>query len=361
MKERIIFKLGLIKNKVQIKLEFEELVKNWNLLKSNVSNKGILLGTFYVKNIETIGDYTIFLAKDIENCCHLLIKVPDSFNIEEDDGTKVINIEEIELMNLDNEKNQYINIACTHNYYERDFLYYITELIHKVKQDPQRNINVAALRTLEEFEYTFAKKHPSIRSEGIIGLYGELYVLLKILEQNQFLLTSWKGWQGFKWDFLNNSLAFEIKTAIKTKIPKCKISSLDQLKQPDDGELFLIYIPLFKEEQRGLSFKEIKKKIESITSRPHQFNDILKKFGLNPEDESSYKQIESYAIKEDELKIYKVGENFPRITDNSFRDSLPDSIFNVSYSLDLINITVDYTSINDFIDVLKKFAEKTEE
>ena len=323
--KRIIFKLELIMNKMKINMEFEEIVKNWNLLKTNVRDEGIdILGTYYVKKIETIGPYKLFLAKDIEECCHLLIKVPDDLDIEEDDGTNVINIEEIELINEDNEKNQYINIACTHNYYERDFLYYITELIHKVKQESQRNINVTALRTLEEFEFTFAKKRSSIRSEGkLIGLFGELYVLLKILEQNEFLLTSWKGWQGFKWDFLNNLIAFEIKTARKTKIPKCKISSLDQLKQPDDGELFLIYIPLFKEEPRGLSFKEIKEKIESITSQPHRFNDILKKIGLNPEDESSYKQIESYTIKEDELKIYKVGENFPRITSHSHARGRP--------------------------------------
>ena len=190
-----------------------------------------------------------------------------------------------------------------------------------------------------------AEKEMDLSLTSCMGLYGELLQLKELLSNYTDHLEILSGWNRpapSNHDFDYESEAIEIKTISKDKTT-VKITSAFQLEAPEDKSLNLkIYrieaIDRSSTDSLGDLYTEIRGLINS-DSLKEEFvlkclNDGLKYGG------PSVITLPYKFIRIEEMKYFVDQNLFPRIN----RLSLPASISNVSYSIDLsaiVNFKID--------------------
>ncbi len=183
------------------------------------------------------------------------------------------------------------------------------------------------------------------------GLYGELYFIKKLFENNipyNRIIEAWQAPTGSNQDFYFDRNAVEIKTS-KSNNPTLKISNEYQL---DIAGLDNLYIVLFKVNEYPDSNNTLLKIIVDIRAYLNNYSDLLNAFnqkleslGITSEIEEEYNITSVDIINE---KYYKVENNFPRI----IQGMVDEAISNISYEVNLnecIQFEVPFENVlNDF-------------
>ncbi len=167
----------------------------------------------------------------------------------------------------------------------------------------------------------------------LIGLWGEMYLLLKYFfeeyTQSQ-AITAWVGPERKKQDFTFNDFALEIKTTLSENSSRIKIASLEQLEKITP-KLFLVHIFLNKcSPDDGWNLKklyqEILKKIgEDISVKGNFLRKVSKLLNRATEEQ------EEMSFNYIDMNIYEVEDNFPGFIAS---EELHPAIVKASYELD---------------------------
>lgn len=172
--------------------------------------------------------------------------------------------------------------------------------------------------------------------EKEIGLYGELYFLVKILNKKiniKNCILSWTG-PNKKHDFTFLNLLVEIKTTISKDNYKVKTSSSDQLSPVFEKQLYLTFLK-FKKNTTGESLIDLIENIQKeIKNNEHIANEFyLKLLKIGYFNEHSDYYLQKYSLLEE--KFYLIDEKFPFI--NRALIKVPESIekLEFTYEIDL--------------------------
>jgi len=189
-------------------------------------------------------------------------------------------------------------------------------------------------RRFEHWQQLFARLSSDlIGLEKQRGLYGELLVLRRLLDQNPGNPAVWDYWRGpFSaiHDFSNNGIALEVKTSVASS-PTMHISSEAQLDNLGWNTLMLCLVHLT--EIRG-GPNTLSALIEELLARAAVGSPLINvlrtkllKVGV---DSMHYDQFAEVGYEVRDFYFYHVTEEFPAIR----RSSLNNAIGTVSYELE---------------------------
>lgn len=194
----------------------------------------------------------------------------------------------------------------------------------------------------------FMENEKSLSAEGVKGLYAELVVLSRLIEQGLDPLTAilgWKGPFGENKDFVfPNGQALEVKSA-PLNANTVRISSVDQL-DPNGLMLRLCVVHLERShegvegaKQLGTLIDEVGDSLRSYGLDSEIFRIALERYGLASEDKDNRSM---WFVAQHPVQ-YEVLESFPRV-DGSL---LPDGVSRVSYDVSIDSLAPFAVDVQD--------------
>ena len=184
----------------------------------------------------------------------------------------------------------------------------------------------------------FVSKKNILSEVEIIGLIGELLFLKNYCFKKFGMQDSLVGWTGMEpthKDFSYDDYWYEIKTK-HVHIQTIKISSLEQLDSPLNGELVVIDLEKMSPEFNGIKLNslviEIRNKLFNIEDAD-LFDYKLGQVGYEYNDD-----YDDYSYELKKITKYKVTRQFPRI----LRNEIDDRIQKIQYEIS-VNALTDFT------------------
>lgn len=176
-----------------------------------------------------------------------------------------------------------------------------------------------------------------LSSEGQAGLYGELFVMRKLLSTGYWeassILSSWKGPYRANQDFMNANRSAEVKTTTSNDVGSVLIANERQLDEEGLDDLLLCHIALDRKQGAGETLPAIVGELAVAFGEEMEevFLDLLALVGYHKMHEPRY-QAMGYGCRF--VHIYEVGERFPRIKQGDLRSGVSE----VTYTVNLSNI-----------------------
>ena len=173
-----------------------------------------------------------------------------------------------------------------------------------------------------------------LTKESQIGLFGEVYVLSKILTKkltNKDSINSWTG-PSKKHDFTTENILFEIKTTT-TNSKKINTSSNNQIAPVFDKKLYIIFLQI-KMNMDGSSLVDLINSYLTILKDESEIfhNDFLIKLAqCNYLDIHADEYTQKYSV--DKTNYFEVRDDFPYIKKVEIPDELSD--LSITYKIDL--------------------------
>lgn len=223
------------------------------------------------------------------------------------------------------------------------------DLFQTVSAIDQELILIQALqnRFIQWKELFIMAKGQGLNLEKQIGLFGELYLLKKLLLQTGLLsevLSIWTGPETGIRDFEKDNCAIEVKTTHTHNHQKIRISSERQLDTQLLQHLFLFHLSIEKRNSDENTLNTIVGEIYSILGRNKLLGNILKRklisAGYFDHHQYLYQNM-SFLIREEDF--YKIENSFPRIEEKDLMKGVGD----VKYSIILTSETEQHrTTLN---------------
>jgi hypothetical protein len=175
---------------------------------------------------------------------------------------------------------------------------------------------------------------PGILSpDALTGLFGELWILRRLVMDNPSALTSWVGPHKQRFDFQYGANALEVKTTAARDRVEVDIHGIDQLEPLEDGVLHLIVIAVERTNVGGHSLPELVAQVGQQGVDALVLAAKLRAADYAQEDAKHYADMRFIVNRE---VVFKVDEGFPRIRRTSFiAGNLPSRVKNLRYALDL--------------------------
>ncbi len=234
-----------------------------------------------------------------------------------------------------------ILISLADNSLSSIFAVLCEDLFQTVSAIEQELVLIQALqnRFIQWKELFIMAKGSGLTLEKQIGLFGELYLLKKLLLQTGLLaeaLSIWTGPETGIRDFEKNNCAIEVKTTHTHNHQKIRISSERQLDTALLQYLFLFHLSIEKRNSDENTLNTMVEEIYSIIDQNKLLRNILKRklisAGYFEHHQSKY-QSTSFLVREEDL--YKIENNFPRIEERDLLKGVGD----VKYSIILTSDT----------------------
>ena len=183
------------------------------------------------------------------------------------------------------------------------------------------------------------KEKRDISNETIIGLWGELFIILEYLKNKKSdrIIKEWFGPLDEEHDFVSAKSDYEVKTTtLERRIHQ--ISSFTQLQAKKGRPLFLLSVQVTSGSVKsGYSIstliKEIHKAIKKQTIRD-VFNQKLKEYNVK---EILSEKINQKYILRNEIRLIPINKDFPKITPDCLKNSKKNlnRINKVSYNVNV--------------------------
>jgi len=226
------------------------------------------------------------------------------------------------------------------------------DLFQTVSAIEQELVLIQALqnRFIQWKELFIMAKGSGLTLEKKIGLYGELYLLKKLLLQTGLLseiLSIWTGPETGIRDFEKDNCAIEVKTTHTHNHQKIRISSERQLDTALLQYLFLFHLSVEKRNSDENTLNTIVEEIYSILGHNKLLGNILKRklisAGYFDHHQPIYQNM-SFLVREEDF--YKIEGSFPRIEEKGLMKGVGD----VKYSIILTSDTEKHKA--NFKDIL---------
>jgi len=222
-----------------------------------------------------------------------------------------------------------------------------------------KNTNIVdAINEAVESLKSLVSNKKLLSEDKIIGLWGELWMLEKLIEENESkAVFLWKGADKAIHDFRMSKVELEVKTT-RNEDRVHMISRLSQLEASPEFELFLCSIQVVEGSTDGLTLGEYVEKINEYLINDHTSKDKFEK----QLDKEGYKanQARFYTTRyylRSKPEIIPITDNVPRIIrsmiDDRYGKEISARINNVHYSIDVTGLGIELTD-----SVVKKLSGK---
>lgn len=189
---------------------------------------------------------------------------------------------------------------------------------------------------LERWRNFFAEKRDSLGREAQIGLFGELWMIRRLVEDGlelMPLLNCWTGALRTDQDFQFKAAALEVKTTTAVESDRIKISSARQLDDTGTELLILARVSLDERQNGGVSLPmlidDLKSQASSLSAWVRiMFEERLVQAGYVEEHRSIY---ENRGYSERSIDFFVVCHGFPRVIESD----LPSGVVGITYDISM--------------------------
>ena len=209
---------------------------------------------------------------------------------------------------------------------------YIIDAIEPTGTDSEKTV----LGVLKEWKKLFVEDSSAFGYEKVVGLWGELHILNKLIDINEEkALSVWTGPIRGSHDFAGIDSSIECKTTTNKIVKNVHISSVYQLVPPGlDGTLTLAYVQI---EERARDGKNLTSFIEETAKRlthPDVFFEKLSHLGYERNVTKTAHTETAFGLCKE--SYYDVAGDFPRVVPISFTGGkIPADVEEISYTIDL--------------------------
>lgn len=158
--------------------------------------------------------------------------------------------------------------------------------------------------------------------ERVYPYIGELLVLRHLLQEGKSAVLTSQG----SHDIETESENYEVKTTLMRYDSIIEVHSQHQLASLNGNPLYLYFVRL-EDSFDGVSIKSLIKDLDSLGYDIENINELTK-------DLNTILKTKCYKVLE--ISEYKVGDDFPKIINESFvNNQLPTNIIGIKYTIDL--------------------------
>lgn len=282
-------------------------------------------------------DRGVLLAVDDRGLRHLLIETDAGSTPPQRPATKGLTIGVDELRVRDRPARHYFDVACRDATMHPNFTAVAAEIVDALL-DPDVDIASTLDAILARWRWFWGIVPDALTEEQAIGLFGELWFLeFWLAPIDAATIGAWTGPGGDRHDFKWAAASVEVKAtrARSDGAARHRVSNLDQLEAPEQGQLYLFSLrvtvdPIGAHSLNG-SIDRIRAALFSQAELLHAFDERLGLLGYNPAHRRQYDTLLRVVAEE----LYRVDEDFPRLTRDSFPEGVPTGIDDIAYTLDL--------------------------
>ena len=219
------------------------------------------------------------------------------------------------------------------------------DVLAGVAANPEKAVR-ALRRVLDEWRQLLSGAQGPLNAQALAGLFGELTVLRRLLQQDPGLADSWHGPGGTAKDFHLAGNAIEVKTTTAPEGWTIRVHGVDQLEPPAGGDLTLVWFRLLRTAS-GTSVPDLIEDVLALADNPSPIRRGLAELGYRERDVDRYISIRYEVL---ERRCYRVDGGFPRIVPASLTgDALEPGIDDLVYSVDLDSPKALEHEVADFV------------
>ena len=252
------------------------------------------------------------------------------------DFGKVIKVESSQFIEVNLFKQRDNKISLSFTLKDSDmyniFIKFCEDIIESVRVVEKSEVIEFIIKRWNAWISIFKKaKVDGLGENQIIGLLGELiflgeYMIPRYGEVDAII--SWQGPQMLHKDFEIKNTWYEVKTK-SSAATTVKISSVEQLDSEDDGYLAVVKIEKTNSvNEKSINLNSFIKYLE-LSIKDYEMKlmmiDKLSAIGYLYDDKYN-----SFNYKFDEMKIYEVRDDFPRLKRNCLNDGIVKVIYDIS-------------------------------
>lgn len=313
-------------------MEMTKIEKIWLGLEGDNSNHSGLLYKRY--SAEVLPDVFVALKAPEKLRC-IAFRINQAFSFDENQWNKLKDIKIETLPDERDNSKKFLLILLLNKQHKDIFSTLCEDLIFGVSDvTTEQTLVEKLLERLAKWQSLFEKVgKQGLSDEAQRGLYGEGYFLREFLNNStdrNYCLKSWLGPERSIQDFQYTNWAVEVKTTHGNNHQKIHITSERQLDDSIIDNIFLYHLSLDVREGNGESLnhliKQIKELLNDHTLALNLFKLKLLESGYYDTHHSLYEE-RGYTIRQE--NIYRVSENFPRITESQ----IPTGVGDVRYSI----------------------------
>ncbi|WP_406202196.1 MULTISPECIES: PD-(D/E)XK motif protein [unclassified Streptomyces] len=228
----------------------------------------------------------------------------------------------------------YADLVCLRNDLSDLFTELCVDVLGAVNELPG-NPTRALYRVLDRWKALFQTEGTLLGPDQLAGLFGELLVLNRLLQEDPSAHRLWRGPEGHCHDFAAGATAVEVKTTTASAGRRARIHGLDQLAAPEGGTLCLSWFRLRRTagNEAGIAFLDLIEQTLRLCDDEGAVLDLLGAVGYRSSDSDRYQDVR-FLISEE--RWYEVGPGFPGLTGRALvAAGVPISVLDVEYTIDL--------------------------
>jgi len=283
----------------------------------------------------------LLAALDVDGVRHLLVLLNIGEKGMQDSRSRGLAVDTRELAIPGHEAGTYLDITCNDTAGYEMFDLIGSELSGRLVSTNNPTSEIVG-RVLAKWRRFWGQSLQQMLShEEQLGLFAELWFLLvwlipKIGQEESII--RWRGPYGARHDFewLGGSIEVKATTSVRGRIHT--INGVDQLLPPENGGLKFFSLRLREEAGASNTLPSIvnacRTQFEINQESLGQFEIALARANYSPAHEEEYVKLRLRIVEEG---LYRVEENFPRITTNSFESGVPDGVERIDYEINIGN------------------------
>ncbi|MFE9963778.1 PD-(D/E)XK motif protein [Streptomyces sp. 900116325] len=273
----------------------------------------------------------VLAAVDEAGARHLMVPLRARQRIADTPVGAALAISERPLQNEDG-YSRYADIACGQRELDDVFTGLCRDVLVALEADATRPYHTARV-VVDRWRQLFAPVPRTLTPAQVTGLFGELIVLIRMLEDDPDAVRHWTGPEGNRHDFTDGLRAVEVKSAVTTSERRTvQVHGLDQLQEPVGGSLLLAWYR-FEAHPGGASLPELVTRARNLCGDERTLLSKLVSLGYRPSGDNHRNEPRLRLV---ESRWHPVDDGFPRLTAASLGEqTLPPGVSDVQYTVDL--------------------------
>ena len=226
----------------------------------------------------------------------------------------------------------YADLSCARADLNDLFSLLCADVLETTEKSPDNPLKVLH-RVLDRWKSLFQTTGLPLGPDQVAGLFGELFVLQRLLRLDSSAHRLWLGPTGHPHDFSGHDAAVEVKASTSALGRQARIHGLEQLQAPPRGELHLVWLRLRRtSETEGDGFVELVNRTLELCDDESALATLMAGAGLHLADTDLYRELR-FAV--DEERWYAVDDTFPRLTSADVAAEHTGRLHDVTYTVDL--------------------------
>jgi hypothetical protein len=272
----------------------------------------------------------LLAAIDVDGGRHVLVPLAPRQTVREDHDGRAVHLRVRALQTADVYR-RYADLVLVDDDLTEEFTTLCAEVMVAVESDPDRPLR-ALRRVLSRWRSLLAGSSQKLTTHALVGLFGELIVLRRLLDADGGAVAWWFGPTGAVHDFRHGLRALEVKTSLITEGTSVHIHGVDQLEPPENGELALAWLRV-RRSADGRSVPDLLNEVKAVADEPDLVDARVRALGYDHVDRPHYDAVRLTLVEETN---FRVDGEFPRVTRAMLRGAANDpAVSELTYAIDL--------------------------